>query len=175
MRVNHTYLCMFTLVFMMAGSLQGGWVLSESGQVGYVLSQKLGWNKQEGDIMNMYNLVIIVGVFGLAIGSVFGRNITNRFGLYNTLIGTLVLSTVFNTVKIIESTPCILIGRFCFGLINGVATFCQSKALNDTVPPEYTNIYIGSVNMGFVLGRFISNFEATLLPLDETGHDLAIQ
>ena len=172
MRVNHTYLCVFTLVFMMAGSLQGGWVLSESGQVGYVLNVKLGWNAREGDFMNMYNWVIIIGVFGLAIGSVFGRTIANRFGLYNTLIGTLVLSIVFNTVKCIEYTPCILIGRFCFGLINGVATFCQSKALNDTVPPAYTNIYIGSVNMGFVIGRFISNFFATLLPLDETGINL---
>ena len=123
-QVNHAYLGAFTFVFMMAGSLQGGWVLAESGQVGYVLNEKLGWNSKEEDVMSMYTLVIVIGILGLAIGSVVGGTIGTKLGLRTTLLSTLALGAVFNGIKLVESTACILVGRFFFGFLNGITTFC---------------------------------------------------
>lgn len=87
-------------------------------------------------------------------------------GLRKTLLSALLIGVIVNGIKIIENTVCIIAGRFLFGLVNGFATFCQSKALNDTIPPQFSKFYATVIGNGLAFGLFTSNLLSLLLPLD---------
>lgn len=40
----------------------------------------------------------------------------------------------------------------------------MGQLLNDTVPPEHMNLYGSTVNTGFGVGIFVSNFMGLMLP-----------
>ena len=46
-KVNHSYLIKFAMVFNFASAIQLGWTISETGQMGYILDQKLDWKATE--------------------------------------------------------------------------------------------------------------------------------
>jgi hypothetical protein len=43
-RVSHLYLSFFAGILSLASATQVGYGISENGQIGFVLAQKLGWN-----------------------------------------------------------------------------------------------------------------------------------
>jgi predicted MFS family arabinose efflux permease len=71
---------------------------------------------------------------GLAFGSLLGGIVVNKFTLRNLMLLSNVLGILSNLVKIQESTPTVLCGRFFAGVSGGLMNFCFGKALNETVP-----------------------------------------
>lgn len=114
-------------------------------------------------------ITTVLGSLGLSIGSAVGGKIGARFGLRRSLLVATALGILSNFVKLIDTTATVMVGRLLFGFFNGITSFCQSKAINDTVPPELMNFHGSSLGFGLALGIFLSNFLAVTLPIDESG------
>lgn len=166
---NHGYLMFFTLTMLCGSTLQGGWAAAECGQVGLVLDKKLGWNSDQGAdtiLLNNVTLVTVLASLGLAIGCQIGGYLLPKYGGRKMLIAANAIAFIFNLVKLIENTVCIMIGRLVFGITMGVTTICLSRSINDTVPMRNSQFYGGFVNAGFCAGAFLSNLMGLLIPLD---------
>jgi hypothetical protein len=78
---------------------------------------------------------------GVAIGAVFGDNVIkfcqrNKISNLRLLVYVNLFGIVANGIKLIESFPFILIGRFLFGLSGGMSNILLSKFIAETVPVE---------------------------------------
>ena len=75
------------VTFMLSGTFQGGWLLAEYAQVGFILDQKLDWNADGRDtggnapILNNITILLILGLLGMAFGANFSGYIVSKFGL----------------------------------------------------------------------------------------------
>ena len=76
------------MVFTIAGNLQGGWVLAENAQAGFILDKQLEWEAEGSKAyINMITIVTIIGALGIAIGSLIGGIIVSKIGpWYSVLI-----------------------------------------------------------------------------------------
>jgi MFS family permease len=167
--ISHRFLLPWSLLLAVASACQTGWVITENGQVGYILSEKLNWD-ENGNAMALMTLCTVIGSLGIAIGSMIGGMIGTKYGIRRVLIITNVLNLAFCGLKLIENTHTIIIGRFLHGLGCGILNFCFGKALNDTVPDRVSQGYGMFTNSGICLGIFVSNFIGFWVPaLDEDG------
>lgn len=110
--------------------------MSETGQIAFVLAEKLLWNLNKTKVRNL-TILTVLGPLGLSIGSTIGGKIGPRLGIKRTLILANILAFGATCLKLILNTGTIFAGRFLYGLFCGVQLFCQSKQLNDTVPFHY--------------------------------------
>ena len=121
-----------------ATSMQLGAVLAENGFVGFVLAEKMGWNK-EGTAVMKYTLTTVVGQLGIATGCLFGPKIikwNEKHNISKILYGFNVLAILVNFLKLVESFYCIAFARLIFGFCSGLLNITLTKCLNDTVPVE---------------------------------------
>ena len=87
----------------------------------------------------MYNTILTsVGFGGVAIGCVLGGVLVKKTGLRNLLLISQVLAIVANVFKMFLWYPSIVTGRILFGTAAGITNFCYGKALNETVPSDFT-------------------------------------
>lgn len=158
----------FVLTFLFGSALQTGWVLSECGQVGLVLDQKLGWNAtaEDAGFFNYLTIATVLPSPAVGIGGYFGGTLLPKYGSRKLIIATNIIALIFNLLKLIEATATIMVARFVVGLVMGIAVVCLSKAINDTVPAEHASLYGAFVNAGFGIGLFFSNLMGLLIPID---------
>lgn len=72
----------------------------------------------------------------MGIGGYLAGSLIPRFGSRRVLLFCNVIALFFNIMKIIENTAAIMVGRFMFGFVMGIAAVCLSKAINDNVPSK---------------------------------------
>ena len=136
-RVKHEYLAAWSFTLMLASTCQGGWVCAENGQVGLVLEQKLGWHSSKDQFVSVNTLATVLGSAGLAFGSQLAGNLLAKFDKKSILLYSNVIQLVIVApLKMVCSTPTILMGRFLFGLVNACSNLAFSESLNQTVPSE---------------------------------------
>jgi hypothetical protein len=99
-KINHSYLIQFTLVYCVASTIQAGFLLGENGQVGFVLAEKLGWNK-DGTALTKNTIITVAGTSGLALGSMFGGKITQTGKSLKMFVVLNVASIFANSIKLI--------------------------------------------------------------------------
>ena len=118
LKINHGYLARFSFFWALASSIQLGWIISETGQIGFIFDVQLEWGAQaqKGQIVNMITVLVLLGTIGNAIGSYLSGIITPKFGIRKTIIFCNVLSLLFNLMRMILTTPTVMIGRFLFGI-----------------------------------------------------------
>lgn len=167
-KTNHSYVMFFVVTFLFGSTIQGGWALSECGQVGLVLDKKLGWNafSEDAGILNNLTIVISLTTLGMSIGSYFGGLLLPKFGSRKLMIIANIVSLMFNLLKLIENTAIIMAARLAFGVTTGITAVCLSRTINDTVPAKNAPLYGAFVNAGFNIGVFFSNFMGLLIPMD---------
>ena len=170
--VNHKYVMFFVTTFLFGSTFQAGWALAECGQVGLVLDKKLGWNAFGDDseqvLFNSLTISTILASVGMGIGGSFAGSLIPRYGSRKVLLFCNTLAVVFNIIKIIETSAAIMIGRFMFGFLMGIAAVCLSKVINDTVPAKYTSQYGAFVNAGLGCGCWASNVLGLMIPIDSS-------
>lgn len=141
---------------------------AENGQVGLVLEQKLGWSSSDEQAISVNTLATVLGSLGLAVGSQIAGKLLTRLDKKAILLYSNVLQLVIVApLKLICSTPTILIGRFLFGFVNACSNLAFSQAMNDTVPSDHINMYGWLINSGFMLGILLSNMLGMLVPLQD--------
>mmetsp|Transcript_11875 Transcript_11875/g.20088 ORF Transcript_11875/g.20088 Transcript_11875/m.20088 type:complete len:189 (+) Transcript_11875:191-757(+) len=164
--VNHGYLIYFAVVLCMGSTCQAGWAVAENGQVGFILAEKFGWEK-EGLLSNI-TIVTILGPMGLATGSFLGGKVIARAGgIRRLIILTNLLAIITSLLKITLDPVSIMLGRYLYGTCCGIMNFCLSKALNDTVPFKVSQYYSVLINSGICFGIFFSNFLGLLVPIED--------
>lgn len=122
--------------------MQGGWALSECGQVGLVLDKKLGWNafsnsedkNKDSSLFNNLTITIGIAALGMGFGAYLGGALLPRFGSRKLIIFCNVISLIFNIIKLIESTAAIITARLVYGTAMGIAAVCLARSINDTIP-----------------------------------------
>lgn len=82
----------------------------------------------------MITLLVLLGTLGQAIGSIMSGMIAPRFGIRKTIILANFLSLLCNCLRMILTTPTVLIGRFFFGFFVAFQQFSFAKVINDTMP-----------------------------------------
>ena len=87
-------------------------------------------------MINMITVLVILGSLGQAIGSFFSGKVAPKVGIWKTILICNFLSLIFNCMRMILTTPTVMIGRFCFGFLVAFQQFCFAKAINDTIPAE---------------------------------------
>ena len=117
--ITHKYMLPWALILAAASSCQTGWAIAENGQVGYILSEKLGW-KENGNEIALMTTCTVLGALGLAFGTNLGGNIGSKYGLRKVLLIANFLNFFINILKQIENTYILFMGRFLFGLCCGV-------------------------------------------------------
>ena len=93
--INHSYLVRFSLVLALSASIQSGIALSENGQIGYILAEKLGWEKTD------ITKCTLLGPVGIALGSVMGGVIGPKVGIFRLLIAANGIAVFSNLIKVI--------------------------------------------------------------------------
>ena len=153
-KINHGYLVWFSFVWVFASSVQLGWIISETGQIGFIFDVQLEWGAQaqKGQIINMITFLVLVGLLGNGIGSYLSGIITPKFGIRKTIIFCNVMSLLFNLLRMILTTPTVFIGRFLFGVSVAFQQFCFAKAINDTIPTQVQQYHASLLNSGIALG-----------------------
>ena len=74
---------------------------------------------------------------GLGIGGYFGGALLPKYGSRKLIIGANIISIIFNILKLVENTEVIMVARFFFGVVMGLASVSLSRAINDTVPSQH--------------------------------------
>jgi MFS family permease len=138
-----------------------------------VLAQKLGW-EQHG-LFNNVVLTTIMGPIGIALGSLVSGFVSTKMSLKNMLLLSNFLAIFANVIKIQEFTSTILLGRFLFGLCAGLMNFCFGKALNETIPQEFSQKYGMLVNAGICFGIFVSNLMGLFIPIENSNDPLSLE
>lgn len=89
------------MTYLFGSTLQAGWVISECGQVGLVLDQKLGWNatSEDAGFLNYLTSVTVIAVLGLTFGGYLGGSLIPKFGSRKLVIIANVISLIFNILK----------------------------------------------------------------------------
>ena len=47
LKINHGYITCFSFIWCLASSIQGGWVIAETGQIGFIFDVQLEWGAQK--------------------------------------------------------------------------------------------------------------------------------
>ena len=63
----------------------------------------------------MITVLILLGTFGMAIGSFFSGKVAPMFGIRKTILFCNFMSLIFNCLRMVLTTPTVMIGRFFFG------------------------------------------------------------
>ena len=87
----------FVLTFLCGSTLQAGWVLTELGQVGLVLDQKLGWNAFADDapFLNFFTITSVLPFLGMCFGCYFGGVLLPKFGSRRIIIAANIITLIF--------------------------------------------------------------------------------
>ena len=109
----------------------------------------------------------VLASLGIGIGAYFGGSLLPKYGSRKLIIVSNTIGLIFNSLKLVENTAIIMVARFGFGLIMGVALVCLSRVINDTVPAQSAPKYGAFVNAGFAIGIFGSNLMGLIIPLDD--------
>lgn len=146
-----------------------GWVVAETGQIGFIFDVQLEWGAQQekGKIINTITLLVLLGTLGQAFGSFLSGKIAPKFGIRKTILVANFLSLLSNCLRMILTTPTVLIGRFLFGFFVAFQQFSFAKAINDTIPHEVQQYHSSLLNSGIAFGIFLSNFAGFTIPLDD--------
>lgn len=108
-------------------------MLGENTQASFIFEAKFSWDEDQAFAFN--SALTLIGVVGLAFGSLTGGRVSAMFGLRKSLICCTLINIVGNLIKVTYlSYPGLLIGRALFGFGTGVLSFCLGKCINETVP-----------------------------------------
>jgi len=117
--VDHGYLFFFAMTLCLASDVQVGWAFGENLLVGYILSEKMGYEKTGN--FTAYTALTMAGPLGLAIGSFLASTLIRKLGgIRQTIIILNFLGMFVNSTKLFLSMPAILFGRVSFGIIAAV-------------------------------------------------------
>lgn len=117
--INHRYLLYFSCTLSLFSTFSFGLAISEAGQVVYILAQKLGW--EEETYFNPVVLCLVSGPLGIACGYLLAVKLSVLVGgPKRAFLLSNFIAIIMNVIKIIETTPTILIGRFGFGVCSGI-------------------------------------------------------
>ena len=112
---------------------------------------------------------------GVAVGSILSGYVAEKMSLKKMLMLSNFLAIFANIIKIQEHTVTILLGRFLFGVCGGLMNFCFGKALNETIPQEYSQRYGMLVNAGICFGIFVSNLMGLIIPMEDLNDPLSFE
>ena len=101
-----------------------------------VLGQKLGW-VEDGSADLKYLLISVVGMTGVAIGSLFGSKFIELNGKksINSLFYKInFVAIIACLLKMVMKFETVMVGRFLHGICSGSASIVLGKILNDTIP-----------------------------------------
>ena len=87
----------------------------------------------------------------MKVANIFFDGDTKKAFLWSNLI-----SIIFNLIKIIETTPTIMIGRFGFGMCAGIQSLYASKALYETIPSNEQQRYMVWINLSMCFGMLMA-------------------
>ena len=108
-------------------------MLGENTQASFIFEAKFQWDQDQAFAFN--SALTLIGVIGLAIGSLTGGRVCALFGLRKSLICSTLINIVANIIKVSYlSYPGLFIGRMLFGFGTGVLSFCLGKCINEPVP-----------------------------------------
>lgn len=140
--------------------------MQENGQVGFVLAEKLGWQKT--GLLTNASLLTVIAPVGIAVGSsVAGKAAEKVGGIRNLLLLANSVAILANLLKLFMTLPTILIGRLVFGISTGLMNFSFNKALNDSVPASQASKYGLLVNSGICLGLFAAGVCSLIVPIED--------
>ena len=82
-KINHSYLLYFSIVFTVAGNLQGGWVLAENAQAGFILDKQLEWEAEGSKAyINMITIVTIIFIMIKILRNNINNDSTNNNNIF---------------------------------------------------------------------------------------------
>lgn len=167
METSTKYLLFWCVGLMISTSFQTGFVLGENNQTAYIFTAKKGWDKQEEILFN--TLLSTTGIFGIAIGSIFGSVIVNKIGLRNTMLAVQITNIIANVMKIVSlNIPLMIAGRVIFGLGTGINGFAFGKSLNEYIPQKNLQYFGLTNNIGINMGIMVCGFVSLLVPLSDS-------
>lgn len=141
--------------------MQLGWILGENGQVGYVLSAKLEYDKEKTEFMS--RLTTLIGIGSIALGSIFGGSLLQKYPERTLFFSMVAVSTLGAALVLIQNMPLIIIGKVLKSIPSGVLNVMYSKCLNSTIPVQFSQAYGVATNAGICFGLFLVNLLQSLI------------
>ena len=142
MSANVSYLAAFMAVMMLPGLLIG-YGLGYTNQCTEMLSIKLHWPH---DQYSLYESMVGSSlVLGMSIGAVCGGKLM-KIGRRRAQFVNIAIGAFGTGLTMFMNFPCLLIGRFFFGLSNGLFSSITPRYIEETCPNQ---IY-GSLSVLFV-------------------------